>query len=147
VDRTLLALLLHHERLAPKLLERAQGVELEDPVVTRIVAHLAEHAAHGDIPPTAVVLEELRGDDEAAALLGEIAVSEEFRDGAEQLAADCARALERRAMQKESRSLDREIRKAKSQGDDQRVDELTAELFQLRIRLEALRRESVAGER
>ncbi len=106
-----------------------------------------EHASHGETLSAAQVIEELHDDGEAAALLGAIAVTDEFRDEADRVADDCARGLRRRAMQKESAGLDREIRKAKALGDDRRVDELNGELNQVMIRLDALRRESVTGDR
>jgi hypothetical protein len=139
--------MLHHERLAADLLERCDASELEDPVVGRIVARIADAARAGAVPSAAALLEELREDVEATALLGEIAVTEAFLVEPERIAHDCVQGFAKRTLNAQAADLDREMRKAKAQGEESRSIELMQQRLLILQRIQALRTESVAGER
>jgi DNA primase len=149
-DRTYLGILLHHEKQATGLLARVPPEEIVDPVVRRIVTRIQEHAGHGSLPTAAALLEELRDDEEAVSVVGEIAVAKDFDVEPERAAEVCVRRLAMRTLNAHAASLDREMRKAKAQGEEARSIELVQRRLEIMKRIEALRTESepkTQGER
>jgi DNA primase len=138
LERTFVALLLQDSGDARALLERFRAEDFEHPVTARIVSRAAEISAAGKIDANAL-LAAFEQDERAYALLGELAVSDEFAVFVTRQVDDCRTGMERRQLEREQLQLMQEIRKANARGDAGRVRELVRRRGELARGIEALR--------
>jgi DNA primase len=145
LERTFVALLLQDEGDARTLLQRFRAEDFEHPVTARIVSRAAEMSAGGKIDAKGL-LAAFEQDERAYALLGELAVSDEFTSFVTRQVDDCRAGMERRQLEREQRQLMQEIRKANARGDAGRVRELVRRRGELARGIEALRAPRKIGE-
>ncbi len=124
LERTFVGVVLHDSRLAGELLSRFRAEEFENPAVRRVIASAAEIAGAGGAPTPAILLDALRDDAEATALVGELAVAAEYGMETERQAVDCGLRLQRRSLEKEGEHVIREMRKAMASGEEEKMREL-----------------------
>jgi DNA primase len=123
VERTFVAILTHESGLASTLLQRFGPEAFEHELVRRIVAKASEiHASEGSIS-AARLLGALEDEPSCVALLGRLAVSEQYTVELERQAEDCLARMERRQLEREMKEITVEMRKAKARGDEEQVQD------------------------
>lgn len=130
-ERTFVALLLHDEVLAEGLLEKCGPGGFLHPLTRRVVEAASSMAGAG-VPITArALMDSFTEDVPTREFLGELAVSDAYSIDVEKQAKDCVVAMEKRRMHSEQQEILKEMRKAKAQGDGDRLKELARGLASL----------------
>ncbi|MBZ0270047.1 hypothetical protein K8I85_17995, partial [bacterium] len=134
-EMTFVAIVVHDEALGESLLEKFGPDDFLHPLTRRVVEKAVDIASSGSPVTVQRLMDAFEEDAAVRVFLGELALADAYTMGIQQQTEDCASALTRRRMEREKEHVITEMRKAKANGDGDRLRELAGRRNELAVGL------------